>query len=99
MTAPFPLRLLRATRHLRQFRGLSALQRVYRTLIPTNKLFRVNDFDGDIKLDVSLSETIGVNIWHTPNLYEKQERDLFCSAIRPDSIVLDVGANVGIYTL
>src|SRR5712692_1968449 len=99
MTAPLALRLLRTTRHLPRFRGLSALRMVYRKFIPGNRLFRVDDFDGDMKLDVSLSETIGVNIWHAPNLYEKQERDLFCSAIRPDSIVLDVGANVGIYTL
>ena len=99
MTPSLPLRLSRATRHFRRFRGLSALLKVYRKLIPTNSLFRVDDFDGDIKLDVSVRETIGINIWHSPDQYEKRERDLFCSAIRPGSIVLDIGANIGIYTL
>jgi FkbM family methyltransferase len=99
MIAPLPLRLGRTTRHLPRFRGLNALLHIYRRLIPSDALFRVNDFDGDLKLDISVCETVGINLWHAPRLFEKQERELFCSAIRPESLVLDVGANIGIYTL
>src|SRR5713101_535909 len=99
MIAPLPLRLARATQYLPQFRGLSALLNLYRRLIPSSALFRINDFDGDLKLDISVCETIGVNLWHVPRLFEKQEREAFCSAITPMTVVLDVGANIGIYTL
>jgi FkbM family methyltransferase len=97
--APLPLRLARFTRYLPQFRGLSVLLRVYRRLVPSDALFRVNDFDGDLKFDISVCETMGINLWHTPRLLERKERELFCSAITPGAVVLDVGANIGIYTL
>ena len=93
------MRLGRCTRYLPRFRGLTALLGVYRRFFPSNSLFRVNDFDGDLKLDVSVCETIGINIWHTPELFEKEERKVFCSAIDTGTVVLDVGANIGIYTL
>jgi len=72
---------------------------MYRTLIPAKSRFRVDDFDGTLSLTVDIRETIGVNLWHRPEQYERCERELFCSAIRPGSTVLDVGANIGIYTL
>lgn len=99
MMAPLPLRLARATRFLPRFRGLNALLRLYRRVLPHDRLFRVNDFDDDLKLDVNVCDVIGINVWHAPGLWEKKERELFCSAVRPGTVVLDVGANVGIYTL
>jgi FkbM family methyltransferase len=93
------MRLGRCTRYLPRFRGLTALLGVYRRFFPSNSLFRVDDFDGDLKLDVSVCETIGINIWHTPELFEQEERKVFCSAIDTGTVVLDVGANIGIYTL
>jgi FkbM family methyltransferase len=99
MEASLPLRLARGTRYLPGFRGLSTLLSLYRRFLPSDALFRVNDFDGDLKLDINICETIGINIWHTPRLFEKQEREVFCSAVTAGTVVLDVGANIGIYTL
>ena len=48
---------------------------------------------------MSICETIGINVWHTPRLFERKEREIFCSAIDAGKVVLDVGANIGIYTL
>jgi FkbM family methyltransferase len=96
---PFFLRMGRATRHLPLFKGLSMLVRLYRYILPNGPRFRVEDFDGDLKLDVNVTETMGINIWHTPKLFEKAERQLFCAEIKPGTVVLDVGANIGIYTL
>jgi len=75
------------------------MQRFYGRVLPRSSIHRISDFDGDLKLDVNLGETIGVNLWQIPQLYEPAERKLFCSAITPDCTVLDVGANIGIYTL
>lgn len=59
----------------------------------------VNDFDGNLSLWVDPREIIGINVWHRPELFEKNERRLFCSAVGPGSVVLDVGANIGIYSM
>lgn len=99
MEASLPLRLARGTRYLPGFRGLSTLLSLYRRFLPSDAQFRVNDFDGDLKLDINICETIGINVWHTPRLFEKKEREIFCSAIEAGTVVLDVGANIGIYTL
>src|SRR5207302_6780598 len=96
---PLPLRVARVTRHLPRFRGLSALLRVYRRFLPHDRLFRVNDFDGDLQLDVNVCEAMGINLWHVPGLYERRERELFCAAVHSGTVVLDVGANLGIYSL
>jgi FkbM family methyltransferase len=69
-------------------------------MLPEDGLqLRVNDFDGDLKMDVDIRDTIGISVWHRPRFYDKNERKLFCDAIEPGSVVLDVGANLGIYTL
>jgi FkbM family methyltransferase len=60
---------------------------------------RVDDFDQDLIMDVDPRDIIGINVWHRPELFEKKERELFCSAISSGSVVLDIGANIGIYTL
>jgi FkbM family methyltransferase len=69
-------------------------------MLPADGLeMRVDDFDGDLKMDVDVRDTIGISIWHRPRFYDKNERKLFCDAIEPGCVVLDVGANLGIYTL
>jgi FkbM family methyltransferase len=81
-------------------RGLGVLRQVYERVLPKRDLnLRVDDFDGDLVMEVDVREIIGINVWHRPKFFEKHERDLFCSAILPGSVVLDVGANVGIYTM
>lgn len=95
------LRIGRLTSHLPWLRGVSVLARVYKKTLPASRdwRLRVDDFDGDIKMDVDPREFIGVSIWHKPDLYEKAERELFCSHVSRGSVVLDVGANIGIYSL
>jgi FkbM family methyltransferase len=95
------LRLGRVTRHLPYFRGIIVLQRLYQLVLPKGELqLSVDDFDGDLNLDnLDVRETGGMNVWHRPEFFDKNQRKLFCDAIEPGSTVLDVGANVGIYTL
>ena len=87
------------TKHLPVIRGLSIPRKLYRKFLPKGTLFRINDFDGDLHLDVDIGDLLGVELWHAPDLYEKEERALFCSAITPGTVVLDVGANIGIFSL
>lgn len=94
------LRQGRITRHLPYVRGLGLLRSFYERVLPDGEMqLRVEDFDGDLTLEVDVRETIGINVWHRPAFFEKNERALFCAAITPGCTVLDVGANVGIYTL
>jgi len=93
------MKLTRTTRHLPLVKGLTSLLQLYRRVLPRDSVYRVSDFDGDLSLDVSLLDCIGVNVWHAPDHYERAERELFCSAISAGSVVLDVGANIGLYTL
>lgn len=90
----------RVTKHLPYVRGLGLLRKAYEFALPKSDLqLSVDDFDGNLKMVVDVREIIGINIWHRPRFFEKNERALFCAAIRPGNVVLDVGANVGIYTL
>ena len=93
------IRLTRATRFLPRFTGVNLLQGLWGRILDPDALYRIHNFDGDLKLDVNMSETTGVNLWHVPQLYERRERKLFCAAIAPGCTVLDVGAHIGIYTL
>jgi FkbM family methyltransferase len=80
---------------------MAVLQRFYRLMLPEGELhLSVDDFDGDLKLEnLDVRDTSGINVWHRPEFYNKNQRRLFCDAIKPGSVVLDVGANIGIYTL
>lgn len=91
--------LPRATKYLPWVAGLSLMRDLYRRHLPADTHYRIADFDGDLKFDIYPGEAIGVNLWHAPRLYEAKERAVLCSAITPGCIVLDVGANIGIYTL
>ncbi len=95
------LRLGRVTQRLPWLKGLGLVRSFYNVTLPfpDGYRFRVDDFDGDLRMEVDPRDIIGINVWHRPELFEKNERKLFCSAITPGSVVLDVGANVGIYTL
>lgn len=97
------LRFTRATRYLPRVRGVGRIvgpiQSLYLPFLAKGATFRINNFDSDLKLDVRPEETIGSALWHVPQLYERHERRLFCEAITPGCTVLDVGANIGIYTL
>ena len=96
------LRAARVTKYLPRLKGLSILRRMYIAALPfprSSWTMRVDDFDGNIKLDVDPREDLGVNIWNAPKVWERRERKLFCDAIQPGTVVLDVGANIGLYTL
>ena len=99
------LRFGRLTRFLPPVRGVGKivlpLQAFYirHGFLEQRRLCRITDFDGDLLLDVNPADTIGARLWHLPQLWERTERKLFCSRIRPGSVVLDVGANIGLYTL
>jgi FkbM family methyltransferase len=101
MTVLSLLRAARITRHLPWLRGLELLRRLYADVLPfpPGWTSRIDDFDGNLRLDVDPREFIGIQLWHRPELFEREERRLFCSAIVPGTTVLDVGANIGIYTL
>lgn len=94
------LKVLRfITRRFPKPKGFRHLLPLYRKIVSEGSTFRIHDFDGDLKLEVNIRETIGISLWNYPDLYEKEERRVFCSAIRPGCAVLDVGANLGVYTL
>lgn len=95
------LRVGRITQYLPRLRGVAVLSRLYRAIrpFPAEWKLRVEDFDGDLKMDIDPRDFIGATIWHRPRLYEKKERLLFCSLVSPRSVFLDVGANIGIYSL
>jgi FkbM family methyltransferase len=93
------LRAGRVTKYSPSQRGCTRLLKLYRNIIPEDFLIRINDIDGDIIFDVNVRGDMDVNLWHFPELYEKEEREVFCSSIIPGCTVLDVGANIGFYTL
>lgn len=95
------LRAGRITRYLPWLRGLELVRRVYKVIIPRQNdwTLRVNDFDHDLKLDIDPRECVGITVWHKPEIFEKSERKIFCENIFPGDVVLDVGANIGVYSL
>ncbi len=92
------LRAGRITRFLPREKGFYKLRSFYQRFLPEG--FRVRKkIDGDLLLDLDLSDNLGLYLWHYPDLYEKREIEIFCSFVTPGCVVLDVGANVGLYTL
>jgi FkbM family methyltransferase len=94
----FMLRAGRITRLLPRVRGFYKLRNFYQRHLPQGFLARTK-FDGDLILDLDLRDNLGLFLWHYPSFYEKEEIESFCSLVTPGCIVLDVGANVGLYTL
>ncbi len=95
----FLLRMGRISKFSPSWRGVEGLGRLYRRIIPEDFLLRIKDIDGDLIFDVNLRGNMGLYLWHYPELFEKEEREMFCLSITPGCTVLDVGANIGFYTL
>jgi FkbM family methyltransferase len=93
------LRVGRLTKYLPNMLGYFTFQRLYHKYIPEDLHTRIYDFDGDLILDVNVRGNTDMSLWHFPKHYEKEEREIFCAAITPGCTVLDVGANIGMYTL
>ena len=93
------LRAGRITHYSGIWKGHNILLRLYRKYLPPDLQLRVNNFDRDLKFDVNLRGNVDICLWHFPDLYEAEERKLFCSLIKPGCTVLDVGAHIGFYTL
>lgn len=93
------LRPGRITKYTGRWKGHNTLLRLYRKYLPPDLRLRVSDFDGDLKFDVNMRGNVDICLWHFPKLYEKEQRKLFCSLIKPGCTVLDVGAHIGFYTL
>src|SRR5947208_15384789 len=93
------LRPGRITKYTESWKGHNTLLRLYRKYLPPDLKLRVSDFDGNLKFDVNMRGNVDICLWHFPELYEKEQRELFCSLIKPGCTVLDVGAHIGFYTL
>lgn len=95
----FLFRIGRITKFSPSWRGVESLTELYRKMIPEDFLLRIKDIDGDLTFDVNLRGNMGLYLWHYPKLFEKEEREMFCASVTPGCTVLDVGANIGFYTL
>jgi FkbM family methyltransferase len=93
------LRPGRITKYTGRWKGHNTLLRLYRKYLPPDLKLRVSNFDGNLKFDVNMRGNVDICLWHFPELYEREERELFCSLIKPGCTVLDVGAHIGFYTL
>lgn len=101
VSLPFEL-LLRAgrfTRYLRHWTGYNTLDRFYKKHLPENCHIRISDFDDGIIVDVNPRHPIGISLLNYPDLLEKEAREAFLETINSESTVLDIGANIGLYTL
>ena len=92
------LRAGRITRLLPRVRAFYHLRGLYQRCLPKNFLARAI-FDDDLIFDLDLGSNLGLFLWHYPDFYEKEAIEAFCSLMKPGCVVLDVGANVGLYTL
>jgi FkbM family methyltransferase len=92
------LRAGRVTRFFPVAKGFFKLQRFYRRFLPPGFLVRTR-LDGDLLFEVDLRDDLGLYLWNYPDFYEKEEIEAFCSFIKPGTVVLDVGANFGLYTV
>jgi len=79
-------------------KGFYKLRNFYQKFLPEGFLVRA-PFDGDLVLDLDPRDNVGLYLWHYPDFYEKEEIAAFCASITKDCVVLDVGANIGLYTM
>jgi FkbM family methyltransferase len=93
------LRAGRISKYSPSWRGVNTLTKLYRRIVPEDLFLRINDIDKDLIFDVNVRGNMGLYLWHYPELFEKEQREIFCSSITPGCTVLDVGANIGFYTL
>jgi len=92
------LRVGRITTLLPRMRGFYKLRNFYQKFLPEGFLIRT-PIDGDLVLDLDPRDNVGLYLWHYPAFYEKEEIEAFCASITAGSVVLDVGANIGLYTM
>ncbi len=92
------LRVGRITRHLPRVRAFYHLRDLYQKILPEGFLVRAQIEPG-LVLDLDLTSNLGLFLWHYPDFYEKEEIAAFCTFVKPGSVVLDVGANAGLYSL
>jgi FkbM family methyltransferase len=92
------LRVGRITTLLPRIRGFYKLRSFYQKFLPEGFLMRA-PFDGDLVLDLDPRDNVGLYLWHYPDFFEKEEIAAFCASITTDCVVLDVGANIGLYTM
>jgi FkbM family methyltransferase len=93
------MRMGRLSRYVPGFRGLNALMRIYQERFQSPHYFEIDDFDGDLQVVAKIPDCIGINLWHRPGQYERAERKIFLAAIHQGDLILDIGANIGIYSL
>jgi FkbM family methyltransferase len=70
-------------------------KRLLALLVPKPVLVRLKDFQIYVRLD---DWAVGARI-AVKRRYEQNVAKVFCSCLRPDSVVVDVGANIGYYSL
>ena len=92
------LRVGRITTLLPRVRGFYKLRNFYQKFLPEGFLART-PFDGDLLLDLDPRDNVGLYLWHYPDFFEKEEIAAFCASITAGCVVLDVGANIGLYTM
>jgi FkbM family methyltransferase len=92
------LRAGRITTLLPRMRGFYKLRSLYQKFLPKGFLIRT-PFDGDLVFDLDPRDNVGLYLWHYPDFFEKEEIAAFCAAITAGCFVLDVGANIGLYTM
>ena len=92
------LKLGRITTLLPRIRGFFQLRDFYQKFLPEGFLIRA-PIDGDLLLDLDPRDNVGLYLWHYPDFFEKEEIEAFCACITTDCVVLDVGANIGLYTM
>jgi FkbM family methyltransferase len=66
--------------------------------VATRKIVTIQNFDGDIKLKIDRSRTIGASLFWT-GFHEFRELLFLHDFLQPGMVMLDVGANIGEYTV
>jgi FkbM family methyltransferase len=59
----------------------------------------VRDVDGDISMELALDDLIQAYIFWSPNGYDRQAITLVKHYVKPGHVFVDLGANVGYYSL
>ncbi len=74
-----------------------SLKKVLRPLVPNIKL-RIRHVEPEMKLTVNLRQHIGL-IWRGAKAYESRYVEVLRHCVQPNDTVIDVGANIGFYTV
>ena len=77
--------------------GNRMLKPIYRWLFGSEWV--ETDVWSGIRMRVDPTECIGGNLFFSPQLYDREEREWITARLPEDGVFLDVGANIGAYTL